>query len=313
MSNKNVPEEFPRALRVQCMNIIGNFDGKKKVHPDIISPDANFVAGWEILGMDEMSGIKVTDSNLLYIEEIYQHVHKVLSHEEGVESLIPGRITKDNFAEFVIDKAPPNLAIKAIEEAFACLNHIATQRPESEVASRFEAACGELNRRFHQHGVRYRYESGRIVRVDSDWIHTEVVGPAIGLIANPKYAAAHQEFNDAQKHYQAGDNKECLNACGRAFESCLKIICDEQGWKYKTGAVVKDLLPIVEKHNLFPAGKVGKVVMRLMRNTIPQLRNELSGHGAAQKIEVPDYAAAYGLHLTASNIVLLVAAAAELK
>lgn len=313
MSNKNVPEELPRALRVQCMDIIGSFDKNKKVHPAIISPDATFVEGWKMFGMDKMLGIDVLDRDRLDIKTIYQHVHKVLSHECGVEHLVPGPITKENFAEFVIDIAHPNLAIKAIEGAFACLNHIATQCPDSEIASRFETSCDKLNQRFRQHGVRYRYESGRIVRMDSDWIHTEVVVPAMELIANPKYAAANQEFDDALKHYQAGENTECLNACGRAFESCLKIICDEQGWKYKRGAVVKDLLPIVKKHNLFPAGKVGDVVMRLIRNTIPQLRNELSGHGDAQKIEVPDYVAAYGLHLTASNIVLLVTAAAELK
>ena len=313
MSNKNVPEELPRPLRVQCMDIIGSFDKKKKVHPDIISPHDSFVAGWEMFRMDKMSGIKVVDSDRLYIETIYQRVHKVLSHECGEEHLVPGPITKENFAEFVIDAEDPNLAIKAIEGAFACLDDIATQRPGSEIAIHFETSRDELNRRFHQHGVRYRYKSGRIVQVDSDWIHTKVVVPAMGLIANPKYAAANQEFDDALKHYHAGKNKECLNACGRAFESCLKIICDEQGWKYKKRAVVKDLLSIVKKHNLFPAGKVGDVVMRLMRNTIPQLRNELSGHGEAQNIEVPNYAAAYGLHLTASNIVLLVAAAAELK
>ena len=40
-----------------------------------------------------------------------------------------------------------------------------------------DEAIDELNHRFREHGVGYQYESGQIIRVDSEFIHSEVVKP----------------------------------------------------------------------------------------------------------------------------------------
>ena len=49
-----------------------------------------------------------------------------------------------------------------------------------------------------------------------------------------------------------------------------------------------------------------------LESGVPTVRNKLSGHGqGAEEINVPDYIAAYALHLTASNILLLAKADEE--
>jgi hypothetical protein len=47
----------------------------------------------------------------------------------------------------------------------------------------------------------------------------------------------------------------------------------------------------------------------VLASGLPTLRNKTSGHGqGAQSVEVPEYLAAYALHLTASNMRLLMEA-----
>lgn len=62
------------------------------------------------------------------------------------------------------------------------------------------------------------------------------------------------------------------------------------------------------KHDLVPIH--AEPLYRLADNPeagVPTVRNKLGGHGqGAEQIEVPDYVAAYALHLTATNILLLV-------
>lgn len=76
-------------------------------------------------------------------------------------------------------------------------------------------AIRELNHRFQEHGVGYRFENGRIVRVNSQLIHSEVVKPALTLLGQKQYAGAQEEFLRAHEHYRAGRAKEALNECLR--------------------------------------------------------------------------------------------------
>jgi hypothetical protein len=83
----------------------------------------------------------------------------------------------------------------------------------------------ELNHRYKEHGVGYEYTSGQIIRVDSQYVHSEAVKPALALLAGKEYTNANDEFLAAHEHYRHGRYKECLNECLKAFESTMKIIC----------------------------------------------------------------------------------------
>ncbi|MGD0954125.1 MAG: hypothetical protein ABR985_17335 [Methanotrichaceae archaeon] len=88
-----------------------------------------------------------------------------------------------------------------------------------------DEAIAELNHRFREHGVGYQYESGMMMRVDSQIIHEEIVRPALSMLSDPMYEGANAEFLSAHEHYRTKKYKECLNDCLKAFESTIKAIC----------------------------------------------------------------------------------------
>ena len=59
---------------------------------------------------------------------------------------------------------------------------------------------------------------------------------------------------------------------------------------------------------------VRKGLRTALESGVPTLRNNLSGHGQGrEKVAIPEYMAAYTLHLTASNILFLAKANEEMK
>jgi hypothetical protein len=173
----------------------------------------------------------------------------------------------------------------------------------------FDGAVSELNARFRQHGIGYQYESGEIIRVDSQLIHAEVVKPALTLLAAKEYAGANAEFLKAFGHYRKGETKDCLNECLKAFESTMKAICTKRKWAFKATDAAKDLIEVCLKNNLIPPliqTHIGGVRAAL-ESGIPTVRNRLSGHGqGSQVVNVPPHYASFMLHLTATNIKFLV-------
>ena len=103
-----------------------------------------------------------------------------------------------------------------------------------------------------------------------------------------------------------------------AFESTMKTICDRRSWDYssKPATVKKShrcVIDVLWKHKLIPSEMQSHFTA--LRSTLecglPTVRNQAGqgGHGqGADVVEVPDYLAAYCLHLAASNIVFLIEA-----
>lgn len=185
----------------------------------------------------------------------------------------------------------------------------------AEKHRKYRTATDELNHRFREHGVGYQYESGKIIRVDSQYLHAEAVKPALAMLSDQMFEGANAEFLSAHEHYRAKKYKECLNDCLKAFESCLKAICDKQGWAYGGKDTADRLVAIVFKNKLIPDFMQShfSALRKTLKAGVPTIRNELGGHGqGSQEVHVPEYIAAYALHLTASNILLLAKAEEEL-
>jgi hypothetical protein len=183
-----------------------------------------------------------------------------------------------------------------------------------EIGSHPEAlneAIKELNQRFREHGVGYQFSGGTIIRIDSEFVHSEVVQPAIALLSEDVFAAANGEFLTAHRHYREGSYKDCIVAANRGFETTLKTICRERGWPFNPGDRASELVTVVRNQGLFPPylGRGLDTYVALLKTGLPGVRNSAGGHGDDPvSPPVPDYIAAYALHLTAANIVLLVEA-----
>jgi hypothetical protein len=126
-----------------------------------------------------------------------------------------------------------------------------------------------------------------------------------------------QEFLDAHKSYRAGDSKNAIANAGKAFESTMKAICTPRGGPFDPNKdTAKRLIDIVFENELIPAFLQGQFssLRAVLESGVPTLRNRKGGHGQGpEPIEVPDYLVSYAMHLTASNIVLLIQAHKALK
>jgi AbiJ N-terminal domain 4 len=166
----------------------------------------------------------------------------------------------------------------------------------------------EVNIRFKNARVGYQFEAGDIVRVDSQFVHAEVVKPALELLAAPEFAEANREFRLAHEHYRAGKLRDCNTAALRSMETVLKVICNARGWHHEAGATVERLIAVVRQNGLFPdyLGGYFDNLIGAMKAGLPKIRDKDGGHGVAPgQPGVPEHVAGFALHLAASNVVLL--------
>jgi hypothetical protein len=182
---------------------------------------------------------------------------------------------------------------------------IFVDQPERVAATN---ALSEINRRFEQHCVGYQFENGQIIRKDSQLVHSEVVKPALALLAAPLFAKANDDFMTAHRHYRNGEFKDAVTAANRAFETTLKLICDLESWAYGKGDRASELVTVVSNNGLFTHyfDKGLSAYMAMLKTGLPNVRNDAGGHGAGLAAQsVTAGIARYAINLTASNIVFL--------
>lgn len=181
----------------------------------------------------------------------------------------------------------------------------------TDAAQRADEAVEELNGRFQEHGVGYQFAGDEIIRVDSHFIHSEVVKPALRLLNQAHYQGVQQEFLNAHEHYRRGNQAGALNECLKSFESAMKAVCDKRGWSYNHRATAREPIQICLDNELIPPywQQQFASLRSLLESSVPTGRNRLSGHGqGTTPIRIPGHIVSYMLHMTASAIVFLLEA-----
>lgn len=257
------------------------------------------------------------------VQEAYPLIVNTLCREYGLFKL-PGakeygdRDYIEELANFFLREQNIERALDAVELSFRVIDRATRNRNylhrqnADEVA---DSAIGELNGRFKEHGVGFQFIDGEIIRVDSELIHSEIVKPVLRLLNKKEYAGAQQEFLKAHEHYRHGNAKEALNECLKAFESLMKSICDKRGWSYNGNSTAKNLIQTCFDNGLIPTfwQQNFTSLRSLLESSVPTGRNKLGGHGqGSTTIIVPNHLVAYMLHMTASALVFLGEAEAEL-
>ncbi len=241
------------------------------------------------------------------VYELHEQIEKALAREYGLLKLGKGDSPGEVLFNFLMTKQDVDQVLDLIQLSFFAIEHLASDpdyRLRTQPRIGAEEAVGELNARFREHGVGYQYADCKIIRMDSEFLHREVVVPALALLRDPQYAGANEEFLKAHEHYRKDDAKDCLIYCLKAFESTMKAICDKRGWSYNATDTARVLIDVCIQNGLVP------VELRSnLESGIPTLRNRLGGHGQGSGIvQVPLHLAAYSLNMTGSAIQMLVEA-----
>lgn len=242
----------------------------------------------------------------------WHDIEQSLAREKGVFDLGHGDSAGERCKAFLLSAEKVDDVLDIIELTFRYIERrrelpYYERRSEQEnrgLSQEPEEAIEELNLRFREAGVGYQFENGRIVRVDSQFIHGEVVKPALNLLSDERFVGPQEEFLHAHQLYRtaAGNDdkqrEDAISVALKAFESTLKVICDQKRWAYPATATAAALIKIVIERGLLPA-YVG----------LAALRNRTGAHGQGdQQRKVPEHLAAYALHLAATDIVMLVQA-----
>lgn len=244
----------------------------------------------------------------------YEEINSIISREHGLLNL--GYDKRLNVFEvvnaFILSVKNIDYIFDVIEVAFLfAKNKIIESYENYEVYKEImviDDAIFELNYRFRENGLGYQFEYPYIIRVDSKFIHGEVVKPVLFLMNDPIYTNADDEFLTAHEHYRQGRYEEAIVEANKAFESVMKVIHSKRDWDLPSPANAKKLITSLMSRGLLPASmsnyfnNLNEVLAGL-----PVLRNSNAGHGAGtEERKIPGYLAAYALHLAATNIVFLI-------
>ncbi|QKJ68189.1 hypothetical protein HQN60_11125 [Deefgea piscis] len=250
------------------------------------------------------------------VESAYESVNDALCREYGVFELVKNSESNSNSVlNFFLKEGNFERALDVIEICFRFINlHISVDldyQYETKRKINNIDAIDELNSRFKEHGIGYQFESNELIRVDSEFVHSEVVKPVLAILRGDQFKGANEEFLQAHEHYRHGRHKECLVDCLKSFESTMKAICDSRGWEYKASDTAKNLITICFAQGLLPSYLESQFasVRSQLESGVPTVRNKNGGHGqGTEVIAVPEYLVRYTLNLTATSILFLVEA-----
>ena len=270
----------------------------------------------DTLGIDNNSGSDM-------VHEAYRSIVKTLQREYGVFSLHDktGGYSNcfDELKHFFLIEQDVEKAIDAVEVSFVVIDYATrdfSYLHRKDASKKADEAIKDLNIRFKEHGVGYQFISPQIIRVDSEYLHSEVVKPALKLLAQSHYAGAQKEFLKAHELYRKGNAEDALSNCLKAFESVMKSICNKRGWTVDKKATATPLIKACLDNGLIPSfwEQHYHSLRSLLESGVPAGRNNMSAHGTGTNPRiVPDYLAAYMLHMTAAAIVFLADAEKKLK
>ncbi len=249
---------------------------------------------------------------------LWHNIAETVAQELGRRTLADGNDPKEDCLYFLQQEQNTDHWLDLVEISALAIDKICRGpkydeyfRERKGITQTADDAIQELNFRFKEARLGYRYENGQIIQIDNDLLHAEVTKPALQLLSDPRFKGAEEEFREAHEHYRVHKYEDCITNALKAFESTLKTICDLKEWEYSKKSTASNLLKIVFREKLVPdyLDNSFTQLAATLQSGLPKVRNEAGGHGQGTGLrETPDYIAAYALHLAAAKIVLLVRA-----
>lgn len=152
--------------------------------------------------------------------------------------------------------------------------------------------------------------------MDSEYVHAEVVKPALRLLNDARYSGAQEEFLKAHERFRKGETKDVLTECLKAIESVMRSVCLDHKWEIGRQDSVGKLIEVCFRNGLVPRYWQSQFagLRSVLEAGVPTARNRHGGHGQGPvPTTVPKHIAAFVLHQTAAAIVFLVEAETALR
>lgn len=254
-----------------------------------------------------------------YNPEAWKLIHKAYCREKGVHSLGNSELYRENVLTYLGSCSIDDFL--DLTELFVRYIHRVLkmdedyERKKLGISQNPDDAIDELNYRFREAKLGFQFEDGEIIKIDSEYIHDQVVKPALRILNRAGYTGARQEFLQAREHYINREFEQTIVYAAKAFESAIKTICESRSWDFPKSARASDLLKIVRAHGLWPDYLDGSFdqLLATLTSGLPKVRNDTAAHGSGSAVRhTPDYVASYALHLVAAKIVLMADADAAL-
>ena len=232
--------------------------------------------------------------------DVYLQIAKVLRHENG-DFQLPGEDPYPpnpliEIVNYFLQLEDVEKALDVVQVGFATMGvYRRDLLIRSQHAGTYSAstAIENLNFRFKQHGVGYQFDHPHIFRVDSEFIHSEIAKPALGLLNENHLSGAREEFLNAHQFYRRGESKDAISNCLKAFESTMKAICKKRKWECGSKPIAKTLIQTCFKNGLVPQfwQQQYSSLEKILKSGVPPPRNNLyGGHGqGGSVVTVPDY------------------------
>lgn len=165
-----------------------------------------------------------------------------------------------------------------------------------------------VNKLFLENSFGYEFVQGQMIKIDSKFIHQEVIMNAIQLLYEVEFESASIEYMQAFTDYKNGNFKSSITNAGKAFESAMKIICEELNYSYKQSDNAKKLISTLMNKEFIPSYLQTHFsgLSNTLESGLPTVRNKHSHGDGVIEVEVTDKIVRYALNLCATNVVLLV-------
>lgn len=129
-------------------------------------------------------------------DQLWAQIRNGLRLEFGLQELYAGSNAayvhaQDEVCGFLIEEADAKQVLDAVDYIFHFRPKTAYPPGAAAVGS---DAIKDLNERFAQNHLGYRFTDEQLVRIDSDYVHKEITEPAALLLRTPGFETAHQEF-----------------------------------------------------------------------------------------------------------------------
>lgn len=245
----------------------------------------------------------------------WDEVVNSLSREYGNFSLGRRNRNLQQLCEEYLKQTEDALALDIIELTFSLMDRKLSKLKQQErtrygIRQTPEDAIIELNRKFQEHQIGYRFESGKILALHSEHIHLNITVPAIRLLNSEGFSGPEKEFLEAYEHYQYGRGAAAISEASNALESTIKAILHLKKMEYDQQWNANRLIQEFMKTGIIPVYQQ-EFLTKLtgVLQGLPTIRNNESAHGdGSEPKKVQAHLVEYALDLAATAIKFLVTA-----